>query len=150
MNPLIRLARAEDHTWIRDFLLETSSLYPGIEVWWDKRVRPGIEIGERVVLVVCVNDVLEGLFIGRPGKSVKICTLRLRKSIRRQGIGKALLGEGLIRLIDDDTDSVHVTISEAAEEGCIPFFKSAGFNRIYVARNRYCRGVDEFVYSLRC
>ena len=144
---LIRAAQAEDYPKIRDFLLESSFIYPGIEFWWDKRVRPSFELGRRIVLVVDAAGLLEGLFIGKPGNSAKLCTLRLRESVRNQGVGRALVTEGLRRLFDHPANNCHVTISEAAEEGCIPFFESIGFRRIAVERNRYKRGVDEFVYS---
>ena len=145
---LIRPAQLEDFLNIREFLLESSSLYPGIEFWWDKRVRPDLELGRRKVLVVDGgDDELEGLFIGKPGKSVKICTLRLRESIRNLGIGRALITEGLKHLLSNETDKFHVTISENAEEGCTAFFESIGFRQIAIEPSRYRSGVDEFVYA---
>ncbi len=63
---LIRPAQPEDYAGIREFLLESSSLYPGIEFWWDSRVRPTIDQGRRIVLVVDAGSSLEGLFIGKP------------------------------------------------------------------------------------
>ena len=144
---LIRPAQPEDYVGIREFLLESSSLYPGIEFWWDNRVRPTLELGRRVVLVVDAGSSLEGLFIGKPGNLAKLCTLRLRESVRNQGIGRVLVTEGLSRLLNPDTSSFHVTISEAAEEGSTAFFESVGFRRIAVQPNRYKHGVDEFVYS---
>jgi predicted transcriptional regulator len=89
---------------------------------------------------------LEGLFIGKID-SAKLCTLRLRESIRNQGIGRVLVAEGLRHLLRSESSRFHVTISEGAEEGCIPLFESIGFRRIAVERNRYLPGVDEFVYS---
>ncbi len=144
---LIRPARPEDYAGIREFLLESSSLYPGIEFWWDNRVRPTLEQGRRVVLVVDAGSSLEGLFIGKPGNLAKLCTLRLRESVRNQGVGRALVTEGISRLLDRDTSRFHVTVSEAAEEGCTPFFESIGFRRIAIEPNRYKSGLDEFVYS---
>lgn len=144
---LIRPAQVEDYAGIREFLLESSALYPGIEFWWDNRVRPSIDQGRRIVLVVDAGDFLGGLFIGKPGNLSKLCTLRLRESVRNQGVGRALVTEGLSRLLDRDTCRFHVTISEAAEKGCTPFFESIGFQRIAVAPNRYKKGLDEFVYS---
>lgn len=144
---LIRAAQAEDYPEIRDFLLESSFIYPGIELWWDNRVRPTLEQGRRVVLVVDAGDSLEGLFIGKPGNLAKLCTLRLRESVRNQGIGRVLVTEGISRLLDRDTSRFHVTVSEAAEEGCTPFFESIGFRRIAIEPNRYKSGLDEFVYS---
>lgn len=144
---LIRPAQQEDYAGIREFLLESSSFYPGIEFWWDNRVRPTLEQGRRVVLVVDAGSSLEGLFIGKPGNLAKLCTLRLRESVRNQGVGRVLVTEGISRLLDRDTSRFHVTVSEAAEEGCTPFFESIGFRRIAVEQNRYKRGLDEFVYS---
>ena len=144
---LIRPAQLEDYTEIREFLLESSSLYPGIEFWWDNHVRPTIEQGRRVVLVVDSGGSLEGLFIGKPGNFAKLCTLRLRESVRNQGVGRVLVTEGLNRLLDRDTSRFHVTISEAAEKGCTSFFESIGFQRVAIEPNRYKKGLDEFVYS---
>lgn len=144
---LIRPAQPEDFAGIRDFLLESSPQYPGIEFWWDNRVRPSLEQGKRIILVVDCDDSLEGLFIGKPGNLAKLCTLRLRESIRNQGVGRVLVTEGLSRLLDRDTSRFHVTISEAAEKGCTSFFESIGFQRTAIEPNRYRKGLDEFVYS---
>jgi len=143
---LIRPAQQEDHAKIRDFLLESSGLYPEIENWWENRVCPTIEKGQRIVIVVDSGHSLEGLFIGKID-SAKLCTLRLRESIRNQGIGRVLVAEGLRHLLRSESSRFHVTISEGAERGCIPLFESIGFRRIAVERNRYLPGVDEFVYS---
>jgi len=144
---LIRGAQADDYVNIRDFLLESSSVYPGIECWWDNRVRPGLERDQRVVLVADTGSSLEGLFIGKPGKLAKLCTLRLRDSVRNQGVGRVLVTEGLSRLLAPHCERFHVTVSEAAEEGCAAFFESIGFRQIAVAPNRYLTGVDEFIYA---
>jgi len=58
-----------------------------------------------------------------------------------------LVTEGISRLLDRDTSRFHVTVSEAVEEGCTPFFESIGFRRIAIETNRYKSGLDEFVYS---
>jgi predicted transcriptional regulator/ribosomal protein S18 acetylase RimI-like enzyme len=144
---LIRPAQKEDHAKIRDFLLESSALYPEIGHWWKNRVCPTIEHGKRIVLVVDSGRSLEGLFIGKIGESAKLCTLRLRESVRNQGIGRVLVAEGLRHLLRSEPSRFHVTVSEGAEEGCAPLFESIGFRRIAVQKNRYLPGVDEFIYS---
>lgn len=143
----IRPVRVVDYEKIREFLLETKTLYPGIGNWWDKQVCPSIELGKRVVFVVDMGGCIEGLFIGKRGVSAKICTLRLRKSIRYHGVGKDLLKEGLGCLIDQNTNQLHATISGAAEEVCKYFFESIGFEQKAIEANRYNRGVEEFIYS---
>lgn len=146
-NLLIRPAQEDDYAKISDFLLESSDLYPDIEFWWQNRVRPTFEKGKRIVLVVDSGSSLEGLFIGKLGNSAKLCTLRLRESVRNQGIGRVLVTEGLTRLLECNPSKFHVTISEGAEEGCTAFFESVGFRRIAIQPNRYKIGMDEFVYS---
>jgi predicted transcriptional regulator/ribosomal protein S18 acetylase RimI-like enzyme len=144
---MIRPVQPDDYVEIREFLIESSSLYPGIELWWDNLVRPAIKRGRRIVLVVDAGSSLEGVFIGKPGNLAKLCTLRLRESVRDKGVGKALVTEGLIRMLDRETSRFHVTISEAAEEGCTSFFESIGFQRIAIEPNRYKRGMDELIYT---
>ena len=145
-HPLIRKPGPADLAQIRDFLLESSGLYPDIERWWSTKVQSAAA-GKRVVLVVDLADRIEGLFIGKPGISAKVCALRLRNRVRNHGIGRSLITEGLERLVGRNTARLHVTISEAAEDGSLAFFESIGFSRMAVARDRYQRGVDEFVYG---
>src|SRR5258705_5647139 len=109
---LIRPALREDFGQIRDFLLESSDLYPDIDPWWENRVCPVIEQGGRIVLVVDSGKSLEGVFIGKPGNSAKLCTLRLREAARNQGIGRVLVTEGFRLLLASGPASFHVTISE--------------------------------------
>ena len=144
---LISKARVEDYPIIQEFLLESSFSYPGIEVWWNNQVIPSYKLDERVILIAKVNDSLEGLFIGKKGKSAKICTLRVRKDFRYQGIGKTLISEGVDCLMDQNTKDLYVTISEVAKDNCASFFESMGFHQEAVERNRYRRGVDEFIYT---
>ncbi len=144
---LIRPAQKQDFEAIRDFLIESSHIYPGIDLWWDRRVAPQAHNGRRVIFVLDDGQSLQGLFIGKSGPSAKICTLRLREPVRRQGIGRALVTEGFHGLLAADTNAVHVTISEGAEQGCKAFFESIGFRRRAIERNRYRKGLDEFVYS---
>lgn len=146
-NLLIREAKPEDHTRIQEFLAESNFLYPDIDCWWRKRVIPGISEGLRKVLVACSGASIDGIFIGKLGDSAKICTLRLRESARNQGVGRALVTEGLTKLLVTKANRFHVTISEAAEEGAIDFFESLGFGRIGVESDRYRKGVDEFIYA---
>lgn len=144
---LVRQAEVRDYPKIRDFLLESSGLYPEIGTWWENQVCPTISEGKRVVLIVDSGSDLEGLFIGKIGDSAKLCTLRLRESARNQGVGRVLVAEGLRHLLRFNPSRFHVTISEGAEEGCSPFFESIGFRQVAIERSRYLPGVDEFIYS---
>jgi predicted transcriptional regulator/ribosomal protein S18 acetylase RimI-like enzyme len=146
-SSLVRTAGPEDFGPIKEFLLETSHLYPGIGLWWSRTVLPDLRSGRRVAVVLEDKSRLGGIFIGKPGRRAKLCTLRLREEWRDLGLGPLLMSEGIAKLVDDRTRQVYVTVSEAAEPGCTRFFERMGFSLIGAERNRYVRGVDEFVYS---
>lgn len=146
-SPIIRAAELQDYAQIRELLGETSRLYPGIDLWWHKTVLPDLRTGRRVAVVLETGESVEGLFIGKPGRRAKLCTLRIQKPWRDRGLGTLLMAEGMRNLVQDDTREVYVTVSEAAEPGCTCFFKSMGFSMIDVQRDRYVHGVDELIYS---
>jgi predicted transcriptional regulator/ribosomal protein S18 acetylase RimI-like enzyme len=127
--------------------VETSHLYPGIDLWWRRKVLPDVEAGRRVVVVLRGDQSLGGVLIGKPGRRAKLCTLRVRKELRARGFGMLLLAEGVNHLVGNNTEEVYVTVSEAADLGCTSFFETMGFRMVASERNRYLRGVDELVYS---
>jgi predicted transcriptional regulator/GNAT superfamily N-acetyltransferase len=146
-SPLIRDARPDDFRPIGEFLLQTSHLYPDIGLWWSRTVLPDLRSGRRVAVVLEDTNRLGGLFIGKPGRRAKLCTLRLRQEWRDRGLGSLLMAEGIGKLSDDRTREVYVTVSEAAGPGCTSFFEGLGFSLVGAERDRYVRGVDELVYS---
>lgn len=147
MQPLIRPARPSDFHAAQGLLSETSHLYPGIEQWWQGTVAPDLRASRRVAMVIEGGGSVGGLFIGKPGRRAKVCTLRLQHHLRDGGLGTLLMAEGTRHLVSRDTEEVYVTVSEAAEPGCTQFFETMGFTRSATERDRYVRGVDEFVYS---
>ncbi len=132
---------------IRKLLLESSHLYPGIEVWWEKTVVPELHTRRRVLILLDGADKINGVFIAKGGIHAKVCTLRLREEARNQGLGTALMAEGLRSLLQSRTKDVLVTISEAARASCQPFFEAFGFRCVAHKKGRYVRGVDELIYK---
>lgn len=145
-GPVICEPRPSEFSAVKLFLQESENLYPGIDRWWEKKVVPTLKEGRRTVLVLKDASRISGLFIGKPGKHAKMCTLRLREKVRRRGWGTALMAVGINLLLDQDTQDIHLTVSEAVGTGCIAFFEGLGFRRIAVKSGKYIRGVDEFVY----
>ena len=132
---------------IRKLLLESSHLYPGIEVWWEKTVVPELHTRRRVLILLDGADKINGVFIAKAGIHAKVCTLRLREEARNQGLGTALMAEGLRSLLQSRTKDVLVTISDAARASCQPFFEAFGFRCMAHKKGRYVRGVDELIYK---
>lgn len=143
----IRPAVFNDYPSIFEFLIESTHLYPAIDDWWKKKVLPGVLEGIRVIYVLKKADIIKGLFIGKKGTNSKVCTLRLKDDVKKNGLGKALLLVGLCQIIDESTKDITVTISEAAESNVARFFESLGFHNVANVRNRYSHGVDEHIYT---
>jgi ribosomal protein S18 acetylase RimI-like enzyme len=136
-----------DYPSIFEFLIESTHLYPAIDNWWKEKVLPGVPEGIRVIYVLKKAGIIKGLFIGKKGPNSKICTLRLKDDVKKNGFGKALLLEGLRQIVDESTKDITVTVSEAAESSVARFFESLGFHNIANVRNRYSHGVDERIYT---
>ncbi|HEV7799263.1 MAG TPA: hypothetical protein VGO73_13975, partial [Pyrinomonadaceae bacterium] len=82
----------EIYSKVRDFLLESESIYPSIGKWWKTRVVPGLRTGERLCEAVIKHDEIAALSIVKySGKSSKLCTLRVRENYRALGFGQRLL-----------------------------------------------------------
>jgi len=146
-SPLIRQAGHHDEREIRAFLLASSHLYPEIGQWWETKVKPDLARGRRIAFVVDAGKGVEGLFVGKPGRDAKLCTLRLSRHLHGRRIGSALLAYGLSHLLAPDTEHVHVTVSEATEPGCRAFFESFGFQPMATIDDRYVPGVAEYIYG---
>ncbi len=143
----IQPATFDDYPFIFEFLLESTHLYPDIDNWWKQKVLPDVHQGTRVIFVLKKDNLIKGLFIGKKGTNSKVCTLRLKSDVQKNGFGKTLVSEGLRHIVDGSTKNITVTVSEAAESSAAQFFESLGFRNIASVRNRYCHGVDEHIYT---
>jgi len=137
----------EDRDPVREFLLHSVQLYPGIAEWFDDKVWPELRSGERLGMVLDYNEGLGGVLIAKRGLHAKICSLRIKESLRDEGWGKCLLSHAAEDLLRTGSRSAYVTVSEGA--GGVPhrFFQRLGFALSKRLQSRYVQGVDELVYS---
>ena len=70
--PAIRRLDSRDESAVRAFLLESAELYPGIDVWFDRKVCPGLLSGARIGYVVEERERLAGLVIAKRGRRAKL------------------------------------------------------------------------------
>lgn len=141
-----RLAGQELLPRIREFLLESVSIYPGIDDWWDGQVLDGIRSGERICRVALDGERLAAVSIAkRSHKSAKLCTLRVRQPYQSLGVGQNLLRETFSDLLQTGCRSIHYTISEEIRSQCGGFFESYGFKTKSWKCGRYVKGMDELL-----
>jgi predicted transcriptional regulator/ribosomal protein S18 acetylase RimI-like enzyme len=136
-----------DFKEIREFLLESSPLYPGIGEWWNRKVLPDMLLGRRSGLILEEEGRLVGLAIAKRGKHAKLCSIRIRDGFRNRGLGKDLLRALAGELCAAGVQEVYVTLSEALDEGPRRFFEALGFVPCGRLKEKYLTGVDELVYS---
>ena len=144
----IRPAHQELYKHIKEFLLESETLYPGIGKWWESRVVRQIQSGMRVCNVAIVQGDLVAVSIGKLAKqSSKLCALRVREAHRGLGIGQKLLQRTLKDILAGGCRRVHFTISEKILSQCGDFFTPYGFSMVSWAKGRYVPGMDELAFS---
>lgn len=144
----LRQADPSIYPEIRNFLLGSVALYPGIVEWWDGKIVPGLKSGRRISYVAMVEGQVAALSIGkRSTTSAKLCTLRVSPALQGHGVGRALLGLTLAELLSARPRHVHYTISEEMLGVCGSFFESFGFTLATWSNGRYVRGADELVFT---
>lgn len=140
----------EIYSRIRDFLLESDSIYPSIGQWWKTRVVPGLTSGERLCEAIIIKGEIAALSIVKySGKSSKLCTLRVRKNYRSLGFGQRLLRRTFENLLANKCKEVHYTISEEILSHCGEFFAPYGFYLATWNKDRYVKGKDELIFSVK-
>src|SRR6266404_3461550 len=145
----VRNSNSDLYSKIRDFLIESNTIYPSIEEWWMNRVLPGLKNRERVCQLIMAKDQIAALsIIKNSSKSSKLCTLRVREEYRSSGFGQSLLRFAFERFLSNKCESVHYTISDEMMVECGDFFTPYGFKLSSWNRNRYVKGKDELVFSV--
>jgi predicted transcriptional regulator/N-acetylglutamate synthase-like GNAT family acetyltransferase len=110
----------------RTVVLESEDLYPGIDLWYDRKARLGLEKGERIGYLVKKDGVSVGAAIAKQGENAKICTVRVRDEAIHEGIGKVLFLAMAMNL-RRDTKKVHFTAPEDLWNRYRSFFEEMGF-----------------------
>lgn len=146
--PEVRPVSQRDYRDLCAFLLESADLYPGIEEWCERKVLPDLKRGVRVGFVLeDDHGSVGGLVIAKRGKRSKLCSIRVRQPFCNRGWGRELLRAAAEQLCRGGTEEIYVTLSEALAEEHRRFFEILGFMQLACLRDKYVRGVGEFVYT---
>jgi ribosomal protein S18 acetylase RimI-like enzyme len=73
--------------------MDVGSLYPDFDVWFHRKVMPGLRKGTRLLLADQVDDRVLGIAIAKREEEKKLCTLWVSPEARGLGIGPALAEE---------------------------------------------------------
>ncbi len=109
------------------YLIESQEdLYPGIDMWLKKRVKPEIKSGKRFGILVYHGEDPVGAAIIRKGEQAKLCSMRIDEAHQDSSIGSLLMV--LIGLeLRHDAKAVHFTIPDNIWSRHDSFFEKYGF-----------------------
>jgi predicted transcriptional regulator/GNAT superfamily N-acetyltransferase len=121
---------------LRTLIEECENNYPGIDIWFKKKVEADFRSEKRSGFLIYENDLPIGAAIVRKGSDAKLCSMRIREEEQRKGIGTLLLSlvAGEIR---NAAARIHFTAPYEIWSKWESFFKSFGFQHLGFAKIQY-------------
>lgn len=129
--------------------------YPNILEWYKNKVLPGLETGEREIILACKIykfykddevpiEVLGYVILKKTPTEKKICTFRVEEKYQRLGIGKRLMEASFEFL---ETRKPMITISEDNVKSFESLLKKYNFKLVEKIENLYVKGKTEYIYN---
>jgi len=151
----ISIAALDRHNWetsveqlaiLKEMISTNDDKYPGIDLWFAKKVIPGLQSGERKAYIAFDHERPVAAAIMKLGTSAKLCHLRIDEHYQDVSLGQILLVQMTLDVIDYARE-IHFTLPEtlwAAKKG---FFKSFGFSQASRTSLGYRKGEAELSCS---
>lgn len=130
------------------FLVDLAFEYPFFKEWLKKVFEELTSTDKRLILLCCGSNRfdIKGVSILKKTKDEKkICTLRVDKSYRNQGIGSCLLKRS-IELLEDNKPLI--TVSGIHMKEFLPFLKKHSFVLKDKVKSLYRRGSYEYFFNV--
>ena len=141
--PLNRLFAV--HSELRLYLTEPSSYYPKFRSWY-KKVYWQMLTGNRAIIAIYNKHRLAGFAIIKDTiYEKKICTFKVEKQFRKNGIATILM---LATINELKYGNIHITIPDFLNDEFCPIMKKFRFQRISRIDSYYVEKHSEFFYRL--
>lgn len=129
--------------------------YPNILEWYNQKVLPGLETGEREIILACKIykfyknnkipiEILGYVILKKTPSEKKICTFRVEEKYQRLGIGKRLMEASFEFL---ETRKPMITITEDNVKFFEPLLKRYKFKLVEKIKDLYVKGKTEYIYN---
>lgn len=131
---------------IHDVLMDLSLIYPNFKGWYEGKIVPGLESGDRSLLVEIRNSELAGIAIIKDTiEEKKLCCLRvLPKFQNKSGVGLQLFERSMSEL---NTRYPLLSVSNDRHEYFDRIFKYYGFKKTWEYPNLYRPQKTEYSFN---
>lgn len=143
INSEIRIAKLSEEITNRMYQRDLQRLveivddsYPGIDVWFKKKVLAGLKEKERFAYLIYHKDQPVGSAIIKKGKETKLCSMRIAPEQQQKGIG-GLLMSLIGREIRNYAGKIYFTAPESTYIAYKSFFDNWGFKCLGQAGIQY-------------
>lgn len=130
---------------LEQLVLECENTYPGIDLWFKKKVIPGLTDKSRRGYIIYEGNVPIAGTVLKLSDHAKLCSLRVRPEYCGKGIGTALFGI-VAQEVSQISDTIHFTAPEGLIEKEGTFFDKLGFVNHGSVNKKYRSGEDEFYF----
>jgi predicted transcriptional regulator len=143
-----RHARASDELLaiLRELITSNDPQYPGIDLWFAKKVIPGLLSGERKAYLAFAGEIAVGAAILKRGRFAKFCHLRITDEYQGVDLGQVFFIQMVMDVLSQ-SDRIHFTLPESLWAEKREFFKSFGFSKVTAASRFYRTGDPELLCS---
>jgi predicted transcriptional regulator len=127
---------------LRDLISANDPQYPGIDIWYRKKVVPGLLSGERKAYVAFSGEKPIGAAILKRGKSAKFCHVRVAEDYQGTDLGQIFFLHMTMDVVGQ-SEKIHFTLPESLWAEKCGFFRSFGFSDAAKASHSYRNGDKE-------
>lgn len=133
---------------LRNMLLESEAMYPGIDQWFTKKVLPGLKSSERVGYLAFENEKPVASAVLKVGEHAKFCHVRIYEEFRDLSLGKMIFTQMAFQARhEENVKDIYFTLPESLWNTSAEFFRSFGFTEAEKASRQYRHGEEELFCS---
>lgn len=134
----------EDFADLRQLVEMCEDFYPGIDIWYRRKVLSGLRDKERSAYLIRHNNMPVGAAIFRFGENPKLCTFRVMQGAEKSGFGRILMAL-IARDLRISGTRFHFTIPDYVWNEFGSFFRDYGMRCVGPLANQYRLFGDEFL-----
>jgi predicted transcriptional regulator len=127
---------------LRELISSNDPQYPGIDIWYRRKVVPGLLSGERKAYLAFSGEKPIGAAILKRGKSAKFCHVRVADDYRGTDLGQIFFLHMTMDVLGQ-SEKIHFTLPESLWTEKCGFFRSFGFSDVAKASHSYRNGDTE-------